>query len=421
MRPTFALTFDAELMWGSFDRMSAERFERRYPDVRGTIRAILDELDEFGIAATWAVVGHLFLDCCERDASGRTHPQLLRPSHDRLERDRLGADPGTDRLRDPLWYGDDLIEAIQAGRPGHEIGSHSFSHPIFGEPGMTAEVARSELAECVRVARARGITLRSFVFPRNREGHHEVLREFGITAYRGADRTWYGNYPRMAARGAHFLDQGAGIAPRVSQPVERLPGLWDVPGSMLLLHRVGVRRWLSMQAKVHKARSGLRRAIDQEAVFHLWTHPMNLAYERDVMLAGLRSILRDVADLRDRGLIQVATMAEIAEQAEQQKSITIAATRALGAASAPIVMAGSILASIESTGPAVAPPPPAAAERPSPRRRILIFVAVLLALILALGAAMADALGAVSTLTEFLAGLPAPYDGQAPAPAMGQV
>jgi len=307
-------------MWGSFDHVSSRQFEHTYPDIRGTIAAILHELDTFGIAATWAVVGHLFLDRCARDASGRIHADLVRPDHRWFGGDWLRCDPGTDRTRDPLWYGDDIVDAAQAARTSHEIGSHSFSHPIFGDAGTTADVARSELAACVRVAAQRGVRLRSFVFPRNREGHHEVLREFGFTAFRGADPTWYRDFPRLAARGAHLVDQAIGIAPPVGQPTELLPGLWDVPGSMLLLHRVGLRRWLPMTARVRKAKRGIRRAIAEGAVFHLWSHPMNLAHDRVAMLAGLRAILRDVADLRERGLLRVATMAEIADGAEERKS-----------------------------------------------------------------------------------------------------
>jgi peptidoglycan/xylan/chitin deacetylase (PgdA/CDA1 family) len=409
VQPTFALTFDTELMWGSFDRMSVERFQQRYPDIRATIRAILDQLDEFGIPATWAVIGHLFLERCEPDASGRNHPELLRPAHPWFDGDWLRDDPGTDRERAPLWYGTDILDAIQGAATPHEIGSHSFTHPIFGAPGMTADVARSELAACVRVAAERGITLRSFVFPRNREGFHEVLREFGFTAYRGVDRTWYGDYPRMAARGAHFLDQGVGIAPRVSLPTERLPGLWDVPGSMLLLHRVGVRRWLSMQVRVRKARSGLRRAIDQEAVFHLWTHPMNLAYEPEVMLSGLRAILRDVADLRDQGLLRVATMAEIAEDAERLKLLTAASP---SGSPGPVIGPDSALSARELPAAAAVVVAPAMEATPSSHRRVLVFIAILLALILTLGATVMDSLGAITALGSFL-GLPPWLSGAA--------
>ena len=37
--------------------------------------------------------------------------------------------------------------------------------------------------------------LRSFVFPRNVDSHHELLGAQGFTACRGADPTWYRSLP----------------------------------------------------------------------------------------------------------------------------------------------------------------------------------------------------------------------------------
>jgi peptidoglycan/xylan/chitin deacetylase (PgdA/CDA1 family) len=319
--PTFLLTFDTELMWGSFDRLSEERFVARYPDIRGTIEAILDELDRYDIPATWAVVGHLFLDRCERGPDGFAHPELARATRSTSAEDRLRVDPCTDHRSAPQWYGPDIVDAILGARTHHEIGSHSFSHPIFDDPSVTAEVAAAELSACARVARDRGIELRSFVFPRNHEGHHEVLRDHGFIAFRSLDPTWYRRVPRTMARLAHLADQAVGATPVVSQPSERVPGLWEIPGSMLLLHRVGARKLVPMSARVDKAKRGVRAAIAQSAGFHLWTHPMNLASDRPAMLGGLRAILRDVADLREEGRINIATMAEVAKLAESERTI----------------------------------------------------------------------------------------------------
>lgn len=132
---------------------------------------------------------------------------------------------------------------------------------------------------------------------------------------RGTILTIFGELaPRRLPRGAHLLDHALAVPPRVHRPVERLPGLWDVKGSMLL-HRIGVGGAIPMELRVRRARRGIRRAIHQEAVFHLWTHPMNLAHDREVMLTGLRAILREVADLRERGLTATSTMADTAELA----------------------------------------------------------------------------------------------------------
>lgn len=325
MRPTFTLSLDKELIWGSFDHTSDRDFARTYPDLRGTVDRLLATLDEYDVASTWAVVGHLFLDRCERGADGRAHPEIVRPQHRWYAHDWLDRDPCTDRHRDPMWYGDDVLEAIASARAGHEIGSHSFTHMVFGDPGCSTEAARSDLDACVAAAKARGIALRSFVFPRNVEGHHALLAERGFVAYRGEDPTWYRAAPGSLRRAIHLADQALAIEPPVSVPTETLPGLWNIPGSMLLLHRAGVRRFIAVDATIEKARRGLRRAMREDAVFHLWFHPFNLAVHSDAMFAALRGILAEVRALRDRGRLEVRTMGAIADAMSREASPGVSA------------------------------------------------------------------------------------------------
>ena len=131
---SLVLSFDTEQIWGSFDHTSAEAWIRRYPDELGTIRDMIGILDRHGVSATWAVVGHLFLNECHPGSNGEAHPELLhRPSQSRWNHDWLDSDPRTNLDRDPLWYGTNILDAIQGARTPQEIGSHSFSHPIFDE------------------------------------------------------------------------------------------------------------------------------------------------------------------------------------------------------------------------------------------------------------------------------------------------
>jgi peptidoglycan/xylan/chitin deacetylase (PgdA/CDA1 family) len=314
-KPTFALTFDTELVWGSFDRASPEVFARQYPDVRGTINAVLQLLDKFEVTATWAVVGHLFLPECQRGGSGLAHEELgVRPRQRWRPGDWYAADPCTDRHRDPLWYGDDVVDALQGARTPQEIGCHSFSHALYGDPAMTREAVDADLEACIALANARGIELRSFVFPRNCEGHLEALRAHGFRAYRGVDPTWHAGIKGLPGRAAHLIDQVAAFPPPVSSPEEKLPGLWNIPGSALLIHRTGPRRVVPIQSRIRKARAGLRRAAEDGGVFHLWTHPFNLASDRRGMVAALEVILREAVEARDRGELLIEPMAAIAER-----------------------------------------------------------------------------------------------------------
>jgi peptidoglycan/xylan/chitin deacetylase (PgdA/CDA1 family) len=315
---TFVLSLDKELVWGSVDHTPVEEWRRRHPDARGVVRELLALLDEFAIPATWAVVGHLFLRSCARGPDGRAHPELPRPRYHWHAGDWLAADPCSDVERAPLFYAPDVVDAILAARAGHEIGSHSFSHLVYGDPGCPAEAADGDLAACVAAARARGLELRSFVFPRNREGHHDLLRARGFRAYRGEEPHLYRRLPRPARRAAHFADHALGLAAPTVAPAETLPGLWNVPGSMMLFPRGGLRDLIPVAARVRKARATLARAVGRGEIFHLWFHPFNLHAGRAAMFAGLREILRAVAGERDRGRVEVRTMGEIATLAACQ-------------------------------------------------------------------------------------------------------
>ncbi len=330
--PTFALTFDTELIWGSFDHMSPARFEAAYPDVRGTVREILAMLDAFEVRPTWAVVGHLFLSSCERGPDGQAHPDLPRARQSWRSGDWLRDDPCTDRARDPLWYGEDILDMIQASRVAQEIGSHSFAHALYGDPEMTREVVDAELDLCAQLAAARGIELRSFVFPRNSEGHHEALAAHGYRAFRGADPTRFRQLPRGLRRPVHLSSHAAGTTPPVSRPTELLPGLWNIPGSMLFLHRSGVRRAVMRGARMRKARAGLDAALQSGGVFHLWTHPFNLASDRVWLLGVLEGILRMAVAMRDEGVLAIDSMDGIAgRMAEARQSAGVPEARAVGA------------------------------------------------------------------------------------------
>ena len=98
MTGVFTLTLDTELIWGSFDHSTPAEFEHHYPDERATIDGMLRLLERYEVSATWALVGHLFLDECERDASGRAHGDMVHPRQSHVERGLVPRGPvQTDR------------------------------------------------------------------------------------------------------------------------------------------------------------------------------------------------------------------------------------------------------------------------------------------------------------------------------------
>lgn len=313
-RGIFTLSLDFELIWGTLDLQSHHRFVSLCTIEREqVVSRLLDLFAEFKVSATWCTVGHLFLDRCV-GGCGRRHPELVRSSA--WDAIRLNRDPGTSEEHAPVFYGRKLVDQIRDCETPQEIGSHSFSHVLFDESACSLETAESELEAAVSAADELGLELRSFAFPRNRIGHTGLLRKYGFTSYRNRDQSWYEPVAprRWFHRAAHLADILIAGAPPAVLPHWDPNGLWAIPGSMLYTPAYGLRKCIPVQLRVARARKGLRAAVRERRIFHLWLHPTDLAERTDAMLSGLRRIFETVAQLRDAGEIEVLTMGELAHR-----------------------------------------------------------------------------------------------------------
>lgn len=305
-RGAFTLSLDFELVWGTQDvaGLGAFRdaclFERRR-----VIDDLLALLHEFDISATWCIVGHLFLDSCD----GK-HPEMKRPAHSWVRGDWYSHDPGGQEHEASVHLGRSLVERILACPTKQEVGFHSFSHVIWGDPGCTREVAESEIQACLAAAAWTGSPKVSFVFPRNRVGHLDVLADAGLRVFRGPGPRWYEHEENSGALGrlAHLGEVALGIAAPTVLPQRTLHGLVNLPGSMIYLPAHGIRRFVPISSRVRRAIGGLEHAARDPAVFHLWFHPTNLADNYEGMLDGLRQIFQAVRRFRDADRIETRTM-----------------------------------------------------------------------------------------------------------------
>lgn len=302
--PTIVISIDAELVWGFHDKdeVPTERVGRARQSWLDSV-ALFDEYD---VATTWAIVGHLFLEECSGDHA--THP---------AGEEWFSRDPGGAHTPDSRWFGRGLIDAVVESDVDHEIASHTFSHVVFDAPETTPEVAAAELEYSCEAAAEYGIDLDSFVYPRNYVDHRDLLAEYGFECYRGvAPDRWYDATPvRRAGKFATYA-LGATAPPIVTPEVDEY-GLVNVPASMYLFALDGAPRdaleRVAQDPVVRQVRLGLERLADEgEGVLHLWFHPNNVTTERD--LARLREVVATISDHRDRHGVDVETMARVADQ-----------------------------------------------------------------------------------------------------------
>jgi len=279
----FTVSIDFELAWGTADRPYAARLRRLCEtERREVVDRLLGLFEEYEIRATWAIVGHLFLD--QPAVTSRANPEL--------------------------YYASDLIERIRRCPVEQEIGSHSFHHIEMMESECPRARAEADVAECVRQAARWNIDMKTFIFPRNLVGHLDILKRLGFACYRGPEPHWYADRRRTVRRMGHLLEILAARTPPAVMPREE-GGIWNIPGSMLYTPSHGARRYLPVWMRVLRARRGLDEAVRRRQIFHLWFHPTDLAGRVDAMIGGLRRIFDRAARLRESGQLAICPMRDL--------------------------------------------------------------------------------------------------------------
>jgi hypothetical protein len=321
-RGVLVISIDTELAWSVVHRgvVGAEVLDpKRVEAERSIVRDLLALFETYDVSATWATVGHLFLRLC-RPVDGRKHPDIRRPEYDWFEGDWFDLDPASDIDHDPMWYGTDIVDMLRTARPTQEIGSHSFSHLIVGDPGCSEEAFATDLAACRRVASAMGVDLRSFVYPRNTIGLQEVLADHEFTSYRGLRPRAFTDLGRWLGALARLADKVRPLAGSIVLP-EREGRLWNVPATSLYAP-FDRARYLPFQAWVTQQTRRLDQASRHRSLFHLWFHPHNLIDNPEQALRGLERILSRASGLRGDGRIENLTMGELARRLEENVART---------------------------------------------------------------------------------------------------
>lgn len=216
-RSALVISADFELGWawrysrGVVDPLAEAR--KAAQQTRRNMPNLLKLFDDFNVPITWATVGHLFLDHCDRIA-GKAHSEMPRPPYFENEYwsfqdgDWYDSDLCSCLEAAPEWYAPDLIHAIQQAKTHHEIACHTFSHIDCSDNHCPPGLLETELTECCRIAQEWGISLKSVVFPGFQFGNLSLLQPMGFKAYR-----WHSHF----ALGIPQLDPW---------------GLWRIPGGV---------------------------------------------------------------------------------------------------------------------------------------------------------------------------------------------
>jgi peptidoglycan/xylan/chitin deacetylase (PgdA/CDA1 family) len=257
---------------------------------RQNVPELLGLFDKYQIPVTWATVGHLFLNECKRGDQGLVHSEMPRPSYFKNRNwifnsgDWYQHDPCTDVITDAAWYAPDLISKILLSGSNHEIGCHTFSHIDFTYSKCSKRLADAELDSCLELAKLKGISLKSMVFPGGTSGNYESLKEKGFICYR---------IPMKHHLDLPFIDKYNLVAIPSSLGLDKDPYGWSKEFHLRIIKKF------------------LDKTMKHKLVCHLWFHPsMDTWYLENVM----PDVVKMVAEYRDTLRIEVKTMQQIAKE-----------------------------------------------------------------------------------------------------------
>ena len=276
------ISIDLELAWGNWDNLEQRHIDHVDALERPIVKRLVETFDRHSLPVTWAFVAAL------------------------LDRDSARERPGSERL----WYAPDVIDTIRSARTAHDLGSHGGRHRYF--TAMSEAAADEDLDFARGIHAANGLKFESFVFPRNQVARTALLERHGLRVFRGTDRAWHQrvrNANELAGRAANLVDKLLPIAPEPVHP-ERGGALVNLPGSMLLFGRDGIRRLAPPSVMPTKLKRGMARAAAGGGVFHLWFHPSNFWHDSERQFATLEAFAARCAERAGRGEITLRTMAD---------------------------------------------------------------------------------------------------------------
>lgn len=309
-------SLDAELAWGFNDQV--ELAENRIKCARDSWIKILELFDRFDIKATWAIVGHLFLNEC--DGLHKNHPGGKKWFQN---------DPGGSIKEFGNWYGTDLIEKIIKSKNRHEIACHSFSHPEFNS--IDTNFAEAELQCSIEAAKKMDITFESFIFPRNKINYLFLLKKYGFKSYRGLEPfCWYEKISFNKEKQLNHLMKKTGklvdfylirTPPPIIHPLIDDYGLVNIPASFFVFMFEGkvmdIGEKLSFDPVLLKIKKGIDIISNTNGILHLWFHPNNLQKQRD--FTRLKNIVSYIKQTQKSSLLKINTMSEIAQEVLEKK------------------------------------------------------------------------------------------------------
>jgi hypothetical protein len=315
-QPTVVISLDLELSWGTFDLLFDDHLVEMGQWTHDIgVPKLLNYFTRNGLSATWAMVGAITCPTLP-DVSGLpevNYRHFSKPWFSYVPKEG-------DESTHPEWFGASLVEMIRSAYPKQEIGFHSFSHVLFGCPGMTRKRAIAEYRYCAQIAQQLGIRAPCFVFPRNLVAYLADLRDAGFACFRDVDElpVRFANHTLTSV--GSVLADFAGLAPSLIEPSLK-EGMVSIPGSLLIRCAAGWRKYIPDSSRLRRLRKGLERVRRSGGVFHVWFHPEGLYAEWPRLENVVARFVEELGTLVRDGDLRCLTMGQLASEFQTKLAV----------------------------------------------------------------------------------------------------
>jgi len=308
----FTISLDFELFWGVRDHRTLESYGENIRNVHKVVPRLLELFSKYNIHCTWATVGFLFF---KEKKEMMSYLPAERPNYKKIEYDPYSY-IDQNELERIYHFAPALIEQIKE-TPGQEIGTHTFSHFYTLEKNTTIGQFKNDLRSAIAIAKAKGIRIKSIVFPRNQysDEHINACLEEGIKIYRGNELS--GAYKPISRekenifrKGVRFADTFINITGHHCHTIPEGSDIVNVPASRFLRpHNPKFKMFDGL--KLRRIKQGIKFAAKHSLIYQLWWHPHNFGKYMDENFDFLEQVLLFYHQLNQEEKIESQNLLEI--------------------------------------------------------------------------------------------------------------
>jgi peptidoglycan/xylan/chitin deacetylase (PgdA/CDA1 family) len=283
------ISADFELGWAWRYSKTNPQPDKMAAMARKNFPEIIRLLDEYNIPITFATVGHLFLESCEKGDHDWMERIPYFDDHWRFtEGDWYDCDPYSHWEKAKHWYAPDLVKMIQNAKAGHELATHTFTHIDFSDKNCPPKVAEDEINACIDAMKPYGVRPESIVFPGGTYGNIKTLKKQGFKIY------------------------------RKNTPYDLAYPYYDEYGLLVTPTSTGISKIHDWTASyyIKRYKKYIDKAIKTGTIAHFWFHP---SFDEWTLKEVFPEVMRYASEKRDKGFLWIGTMKQIANHINKNK------------------------------------------------------------------------------------------------------